>query len=183
MERKKLRFDYTAILILMFSGFLISGELDVEKIEGNITALKKSLNDISGLEARKTGYSRVRRDPFVPLITPRIVSVSDSEPVEEAKAQEFIVSGILHGSKKSFAIINGEVKAEGDFIENCRIRRIIDDNVLLQCDNTFFTVSMAGQEVKSEDEFEESKPSDKAENELPAKKSGDVKNTGKIEAQ
>ena len=76
--------------------------------------------------------SKLRRDPFIPLVTPdgRILNLDRQE-----NASDLTLEGIIFDPQgSSYAIINGEVAKAGSNIGNCEIVRIEKNKVFFAKD-------------------------------------------------
>ena len=63
---------------------------------------------------------------------PRISQLPFSKSPSSSLTSGYSVSGIVHGEGTPMAVINGEVYAEGDTIDNAIISKISEDVVILQ---------------------------------------------------
>lgn len=148
MIRTNLKFNLIVSTIFTFSCLVMSAELNVEKIEGGISALKESLKNIYEIqEASQITQPIIRRDPFTPLTHGIITQKEDKKDMLEKP--ELTLSGIVHGSKQSFAIINSDVKTEGDFSGEYQVKKIIDDRVLMQYQDSIIIITMTEKKVDS----------------------------------
>jgi len=128
--------------------------VDVPKIEADLQKMRKRLDSFpSGASMENT---RIKRDPFVSLITTEKNQLPEMEEITKPEEEsiimpEFTISGILLGGEKLFVIIDNEVKAEGDFIKDYQILKIVDANkVLILHRDKIFTLTIMNNEVKPE---------------------------------
>lgn len=138
MEQKTPRINYIACFLLALCCVGLSGELDVMKIENNISELRKSLDALPDTGIRQNVYLKIRRDPFVSLIpAPGVRSGTGTAVTGGGEEKKTIipgmhVSGIVFDSKLPLAIIGTEVKKEGESIGEFEVYRIEKDKVLIK---------------------------------------------------
>ncbi|MCX8082229.1 MAG: hypothetical protein N3D17_02355 [bacterium] len=121
---------YIYIFLLIISTFLfaegrksISVVIDVNTIEQGIEKLKESIQLID--KDRTSTSIHLKKDPFIPL------TISNKK-FEEQKLLELTLSGIITDGRISMAIINDDVKKEGEFIGSIQVYKILSDRVLLK---------------------------------------------------
>lgn len=131
------RVKYLAIVIILCVS--LSGEnkpsdlpVDINRIEKNIDKLKKSVQSING--TKNTPVFSLKKDPFIPPPISRKKMVKEKEETKEEQQErnELVLYGIVSDGKTSIALINDEVKKEGEFIGDIEIYKIKEDTVLLK---------------------------------------------------
>ncbi|MCX5712712.1 MAG: general secretion pathway protein GspB [Candidatus Omnitrophica bacterium] len=60
---------------------------------------------------------------------------------EESKTPKLVLSGVFFSQVSSYAIINNQIVKEGDTIEGVVVKRINQDDVLLEASGVPFTLS------------------------------------------
>jgi hypothetical protein len=116
--------------------------LDITKVEENLNQLKKKLDIMPVAESIRNAGTK--KDPFVSLIPPQKIAAQESESgaVHEEKTPEFIVSGIIFNGESTIAIIDDEVKKEGEYIGEYEVYRIMEDKVLIKRGDSMFPVEI-----------------------------------------
>jgi len=118
--------------------------LDVKKIENNLQKMKKSLADFpDGPRYQKTNLTR---DPFISPVDEKkihlksILKTPTDQPVEETiiPTPNVHISGVICGNI-SMAIIDDEVKTEGEFLGEWQVYKIEQDCVLIKYKDKVFT--------------------------------------------
>ncbi|MCM8820845.1 MAG: hypothetical protein NC932_02715 [Candidatus Omnitrophica bacterium] len=141
--------DFIVCLLLLIWApvFLCSGpvdksveisNIDVNRIESDIKKLKKKVEETEN----NTGSSgvRLKKDPFATLIIPEQRSPIVKEDEKEKVLPDIVLFGIVSDGNKSLAIIGDEVKREGEFIGECEIYKIREENVLIKYRDKIFPV-------------------------------------------
>ena len=107
--------------------------IDLNQIESNIQKLRKNVAEI---ENRKGASDvRLKRDPFATLIIPEKKKI-----VEEKERPSLTLYGIVSDGNRTLAIIDNEVKGEGESIGDCRIYKITGEAVLLKYGDEILTL-------------------------------------------
>lgn len=124
---------------------IIAG-IDLRKIEENFSEIKKK---ISGFENNKIEKIVISKNPLKPWIIKKepekIIKEEEKVKKEEEKEPEkpnFKILGIVYDNKKSYVVINDEVKGEGEMIGNFVIQKIYPDKIIVKDkDKNFFTLN------------------------------------------
>lgn len=134
MDRKKLEFIITGILIIIFLLFLVSTVKKRSKKSSEEISQEKPVEKIvaqpnvsSGIETVKLNWGR---DPFV------------LNPQKPIKKGEFLLTAVIWDELKPHAIINNEVVVAGQEIDEYRVIKINKDNVVLQKGDQELTIRL-----------------------------------------
>ncbi|MCM8807224.1 MAG: hypothetical protein NC926_04620 [Candidatus Omnitrophica bacterium] len=157
MERKKLTLlVLTIVLILLWAWQLkpkkkkiniepvieekeIIAGINLREIEENFSEIKKKIVEIENINKANIGKITIQKNPLKPWIL-RKESLTKEE--KEPEKPNFKISGIVQGSKKSYVIIDNEVKEEGETIGNFIIFKIYPEKVILKdMTGNFFTLN------------------------------------------
>jgi len=142
LVRKKMRKKINWITFLIGCALLSAADnkpsatagIDLNQIESNIQKLRKNVAEV---ENRK-GISdvRLKRDPFATLIIPQKQKITEEEKKKERPS--LTLYGIVSDGNRALAIINNEVKGEGEMMGEFKILKIKDEYVLLKYGDEIF---------------------------------------------
>lgn len=111
-----------------------------DEIENNASA-----QDSGSLRPKVEFAASGLRDPFKDYITPEEIDIG-KKPVEPQKGEtlnppELKIEGLIWGGAKPCAIINGEVKKEGEIIDGVTILEINKEGLVILYEGKKYTLS------------------------------------------
>lgn len=129
--------------------------LDIRKIEENITKVKKKLEDIN---STCTPINlNLKRDPFLPLLKKigKKKNKGEKKNTKEEKKEifiqpEFHLNGVIYDTKKPIAILNNKVVEEKEYVGEYQIYKIFPEKIIVRYRNKYFIVKPYNQEVKND---------------------------------
>lgn len=111
----------------------IFGGIDLRKMEEKFLQSKNKLEEIEKTKDLKFQVSKILRNPLKPWLKKK---VEEKQPVQETiikqSPPDFKVTGILYDNKKPLAVIDNEVKEEGERISKFIIKKIEPEGVIVE---------------------------------------------------
>jgi hypothetical protein len=93
--------------------------------------MKISLLLIAGLLCAPALGAEKLRDPTRPLATPQRAGAAATPAAPKAAPVLPVLQLVLMGAERRYAVIDGELLAEGDDIRGLTVQKILDDAVVL----------------------------------------------------
>lgn len=118
---------------------IIAG-VDLRKIEENFSEIKKKMGEFENNKIEKIVISKNPLKPWIIKKEPE--KIVKEEKKKEPEKPDFKILGIVYDNKKSYVVINDEVKEEGETIGNFVLQKIYPDKIIVKDkDENFFILN------------------------------------------